>query len=65
MSLIEQAKGTIKDKVGKVAHDDDLRAEGQAQQDKGEADTKATSEKAKAQAGEKKADAIGEQADRL
>ncbi len=65
MSLIEQAKGTIKEKAGKVVNDDDLRAEGQAQQDKGEADTKATTEKAKAQADEKRADAISEQADKL
>lgn len=64
MSLIEQAKGSIKEKAGQVVNDDDLRAEGQAQQDKGEAETKATTEKAKAQADEKRADAIGEQADR-
>ena len=65
MGIIEEAKGSIKEKVGDVTGQDDLQAEGQAQKEKGEAEAQQTAEKAKAQAAEKKADALEEQAKNL
>lgn len=65
MGIVEQAKGTIKEKVGDATDQDDLQAEGQAQKEKGEAETTETAEKAKAQESEKKAEALEEQARNL
>ena len=65
MGIVEQAKGVFKEKVGDATGQDDLKAEGQAQQEKGEAQTTAEVEKAKAQKAEKEADALDEQASSL
>jgi uncharacterized protein YjbJ (UPF0337 family) len=56
MGILEEAKGKVKEAAGKIAGQDDLRAEGEAQADKGAEERKATEARAKAEAHEKKAD---------
>ena len=58
MGIGESIKGTIKEKAGELTGDDNLRAEGDAQQTKGEAETDETEARAEAKAHEKKADAL-------
>ena len=57
MGIGEQAKGTIKGAIGELTDNDELRREGEAQQEKGEEEHRADVHKAKAKAHEKKADA--------
>ncbi len=65
MGIAEQAKGAIKEKVGDLTDQEDLQAEGEAQKEKGEAETAETVAKAKAQKAEKEADALDQQASDL
>jgi uncharacterized protein YjbJ (UPF0337 family) len=58
MGIGETIKGKIKEKAGDAVDDDNLQAEGEAQQTKGEAETDETKARAEAQAHEKKADAL-------
>ena len=60
MGIGENLKGAVKEKLGEVVDDDQLQAEGEAQQRKGEEEARETKERAKAQAHEKKADALDE-----
>ncbi len=58
MGIGETIKGTAKEKAGDLLGDDNLKAEGEAQQTKGEAQTEETKARAEAKAHEKKADAL-------
>ena len=55
MGIFEKAKGKAKEAIGDVTDDTDLKAEGRAQQDKGEAEHEANKAKAEAKAHEAKA----------
>ena len=58
MSMFEQAKGKVKEAAGEATDNDELAAEGRAQDEKGAAQTEATKHRAAAQVHEKKADAL-------
>ena len=58
MGIGETIKGKVKETVGDVTDDDNLQAEGNAQQTKGEAETDETEARAEAKAHEKKAEAL-------
>jgi uncharacterized protein YjbJ (UPF0337 family) len=58
MGIGESIKGAVKEKAGDLVDNDDLRAEGEAQQTKGDEQTRETKDRAEAQAHEKKADAL-------
>jgi uncharacterized protein YjbJ (UPF0337 family) len=58
MGIGEQIKGTLKEKAGDLTDNDELQAEGNAQQTKGEAEADETQARAEAKAHEKKADAL-------
>jgi uncharacterized protein YjbJ (UPF0337 family) len=55
MGVMETAKGKAKEAAGAVTDNDTLRAEGQAQADKGREELKETEARAKAKAHEEKA----------
>jgi uncharacterized protein YjbJ (UPF0337 family) len=55
MGVFEEAKGKVKEVVGDVTDDADLKAEGRAQKDKGEAEHEANKARAEAKAHEAKA----------
>jgi uncharacterized protein YjbJ (UPF0337 family) len=55
MGVGENIKGTVKEKLGEALDDEDLRAEGDAQQRKGEQEAKETEDRARAKAHEEKA----------
>ena len=55
MGLFEKAKGKVKEVAGDVTDNTDLKAEGRAQQDKGEAEHEANKARAEAKAHEAKA----------
>ena len=55
MGVFEEAKGKAKQVVGDVTDNPDLRREGVAQEQKGEAEREATEERAKAKAHQAKA----------
>ena len=55
MGVFEQAKGKVKEVAGDITDDSDLKAEGRAQQDKGEAEHDANKARAEAKAHEAKA----------
>ena len=55
MGIFEKAKGKAKEVVGDVTDDPDLKAEGRAQRDKGEAEHEANKAEAEAKAHEAKA----------
>lgn len=55
MGVFEKAKGKAKEVVGDVTDNTELKAEGQAQQDKGEAEHEANKAKAEAKVHEAKA----------
>ena len=55
MGIFEEAKGKLKEAAGDVSGNEALKAEGDAQADKGAEERKATEAQAKAQAHEKKA----------
>lgn len=63
MGAMEQAKGAIKEAAGNVTGDENLQSEGQAQQDKGRAESKETAHKLAAQADEKQAEQLEREAD--
>ncbi len=65
MGLGEKAKGVVKQKVGDATDNDELQAEGSAQETKGEHETAESKERAEAQAHEKKADALDREQDAL
>ena len=65
MGVGENIKGTLKEKAGDLTGNDELEAEGQAQQHKGEQQTRENKERAEAQAHEKKADALDREQDAL
>lgn len=62
-SAFEQAKGKVKEGVGNVTDNEELRAEGRAQDEKGESGMQADKHRAAAQAHEKKADLLAKEAD--
>jgi len=55
MGVGEEIKGKAKEAAGSVLDNDNLRREGQAQQDKGQAEREATQARAEAKAHEAKA----------
>jgi uncharacterized protein YjbJ (UPF0337 family) len=55
MGLFEKAKGKVKEAAGDVTDNADLKAEGRAQQDKGDAEHEANKARAEAKAHEAKA----------
>src|SRR5579862_3426959 len=55
MGVGEEIKGKAKEAVGSVVDDDNLRREGRAQQDKGQAERQATQARAEARAHDAKA----------
>ncbi len=57
MGIGEEIKGKAKAAAGSIVDNDDLRREGEAQQDKGEAEREATQARAEAKAHEAKASA--------
>ena len=65
MGIGEKMKGAAKQKAADVSDNEELRAEGAAQQTKGEAQTDETKARAKAQAHEKKANALEQQQESL
>jgi uncharacterized protein YjbJ (UPF0337 family) len=56
MGVFEEAKGKAKEAVGDLTDNPDLRREGEAQKEKGEADRRATQARAEAKAHEARAD---------
>lgn len=56
MGVLEEAKGKVKEAAGDLTGNDALKAEGEAQADKGAEERKETEAKARAQAHEKKAE---------
>lgn len=65
MGIGENIKGAVKEKLGDALDDENLKAEGNAQQIKGEAETDETEDRAKAKAHEKKADALEQRQEAL
>lgn len=65
MGVGENIKGTIKEKAGDLTDNQELEAEGRAQQTKGEEETKENKDRAEAQAHEKKADLLESERDAL
>jgi uncharacterized protein YjbJ (UPF0337 family) len=57
MGAFDEAKGKVKEAAGSLSGSDDLRNEGQAQQQKGEHEDEAARLRAEANAAEGKADA--------
>ena len=55
----EQAKGKVKEVVGALADNDDLKREGEAQQEKGEAQRDVAAKEAEAERAEKRFTALG------
>ncbi|MDT4894803.1 MAG: CsbD-like [Pseudonocardiales bacterium] len=65
MGVGENIKGTLKEKAGELSGNDELEAEGRAQRQKGEQQTRENKERAEAQVHEKKADALEREQDAL
>ncbi len=65
MGIGENIKGVVKQKAGDLTDNDNLEAEGEAQQTKGEEQTQETKDRAAAQAHEKKADSLAKEQDAL
>jgi uncharacterized protein YjbJ (UPF0337 family) len=63
MGVFDEVKGKIKGKTGEVTDNEDLRAEGEAQNEKGEADRETQQARGEAQKHEKKADSLKQSAD--
>jgi len=57
MGAIEEAKGRVKEAIGDLTGNRDLRREGEAQEDKGKAEREATEARVEAKAHEAKAKA--------
>jgi uncharacterized protein YjbJ (UPF0337 family) len=58
MASAEEAKGKLKEAAGSITGSDDLRAEGQAQQHKGQQEEKAADARAMADEHERKAESF-------
>ena len=58
MGIGESIKGTIKEKAGDLVNDENLQREGEAQQTKGNEQTRETEARAEAKTHEKKAEAL-------
>ena len=56
--VVEDVKGKVKEGVGAVTDNDDLKAEGQAQQDKAEAERGVAAKEAEAEKERAKAEAL-------
>lgn len=65
MGIGEHVKGSVKEKLGELTDNEELQAEGQAQERKGAEETRETKERAKAQAHQQKADAYDRQQEKL
>lgn len=65
MGVGESIKGTVKEKIGEAVGNDELEAEGQAQNKKGKEEVRESKDRAEAQAHEKKADALDRKQDAL
>lgn len=65
MGIGESIKGTVKEKLGDAIDNDDLKAEGDAQQTRGKEETRETKERAEAKAHEEKADALEKEQESL
>jgi uncharacterized protein YjbJ (UPF0337 family) len=65
MGMGEKIKGAAKKKASRVLDDDQLRAEGEAQQRKADEQTRESKDRAEAQAHEKKADALEKEQEAL
>lgn len=65
MGIGESIKGTIKEKAGDLVDNEDLKAEGEAQQTKGDEEARETKDRAEAKAHEEKADALQQKQDAL
>jgi uncharacterized protein YjbJ (UPF0337 family) len=65
MGIGEDIKGAVKEKLGKALDDENLKAEGNAQQDKGAYETKETEARANAKAHDEKARALDERQEDL
>jgi uncharacterized protein YjbJ (UPF0337 family) len=65
MGIGESIKGTLKEKAGDLVDNDELKAEGEAQQTKGDEETRESKDRAEAKAHEKKADALEQQQEAL
>lgn len=61
MGIGESIKGTVKQKTGEALGDDQLEAEGDAQQSKGNEQARESKDRTEAKAHEKKADALAEE----
>ncbi len=58
MGIGESIKGKVKEQVGDVTNNDELEAEGQAQDEKGQEEARATKAKTEAKAHEGKAESL-------
>lgn len=65
MGIGESIKGAIKQKSGAAIGNDQLEAEGEAQQTKGDEQARESKDRAEAKAHEKKADALAEEQESL
>ncbi|MFN2562794.1 MAG: CsbD family protein [Jatrophihabitans sp.] len=65
MGIGESIKGTLKEKAGDLVDNDELTAEGEAQQTKGDEETRESKDRAEAKAHEEKADALEQQQEAL
>ena len=65
MGIGEQMKGAAKEQAGKLLDDDELRAEGEAQRNKGAHQAEETKDRAKAKAHEAKAEGLARQQEAL
>lgn len=63
MGVFDEVKGKFKGKAGDVTDNEDLRAEGEAQNEKGEAERETQQARGEAQQHEKKAESLKESAD--
>lgn len=63
MGIGESIKGTMKEKAGDLVGNDELKAEGDAQQTKGDEQTHETKDRAEAKAHEEKAEALDREQD--
>jgi uncharacterized protein YjbJ (UPF0337 family) len=65
MGVGEKIKGAVKEKLGQAVDRDDLRAEGRAQQRKGEHEMRDTEERARAAAHEQRAEDLARRQEAL
>lgn len=65
MGAFDEVKGKVKEQVGSLTGDENLRREGQLQDAKGENERKETEARAEAQAHEKKAEALAREQEQV